>query len=89
MDWSNAKDIISAIGVLFAIIMSLITLLQSRASKHTAILKELTDRIDQLEDEQTAHALKDEHALTKLNTEVDNLKDITNNKLSEIIRKLD
>lgn len=76
------KDIISSIGVLVAIIISIIGLIRSSRQKQsdqlTAIEKSLND-----------HILEDEHHITELQADVRNLNNNVSNKLDTIIRELD
>jgi hypothetical protein len=76
------KDIVSSVGVLMAIIFSIIGLVRSSKQKQndqlTSIQKSLND-----------HILEDEHSITELQTIVKHLNDGVNTKLDSILRELD
>lgn len=82
ISWIQIKDIISTIGVLVAIIFSIIGLVRSSHQKQA-------DKLDNIEKSLNDHILADEHSITELQTNVKNLTDNVNNKLDTIIRELD
>ena len=76
------RDIISSIGVLIAIIISIISLIKTSKQKQN-------DQLDNIQKSLTEHILEDEHSITELQTNVKNLTDNVNGKLDIIIRELD
>lgn len=82
ISWIQLKDVISTIGVLVAIIFSIIGLIRSSHQRQS-------DKLDNIEKNLNDHILADEHSITELQTNVKNLTDNVNNKLDTIIRELD
>lgn len=82
IQWVQLKDIISSIGVLIAIVFSVIGLLRSSHQKQA-------DKLDAIEKSLNDHILSDEHSITELQTNVKNLTDNVNSKLDTIIKELD
>jgi len=80
--WQIMRDIISSIGVLIAIIISIISLIKTSKQKQN-------DQLDNIQKSLTEHILEDEHSITELQTNVKNLTDNVNGKLDIIIRELD
>lgn len=82
IQWEAIRDIISSVGVMIAIIISVIGLIRSSKQKQN-------DQLTSIEKTLNAHILEDEHSITELQTNVKNLTDNVNNKLDTIIRELD
>jgi predicted PurR-regulated permease PerM len=82
IQWETIKDIISSVGVMIAILISVIGLVRSSKQKQN-------DQLTNIEKTLNAHILEDEHSITELQTNVKNLTDNVNNKLDTIIRELD
>lgn len=82
IQWVQLKDIVSTIGVLVAIIFSIIGLVRSSHQKQA-------DKLDAIDKSLNEHILADEHSITELQTNVKNLTDNVNTKLDTIIRELD
>lgn len=82
ISWIQLKDIISSLGVLVAMIFSIIGIVRSSHQKQT-------DKLDSIEKTLNEHILSDEHSITELQTNVKNLTDNVNDKLDTIIRELD
>lgn len=76
------KDIISSVGVLVAIIISIIGLIRSSRQKQS-------DQLGAIEKALNDHILEDEHSITELQSDVRNLNNNVSNKLDTIIRELD
>lgn len=75
-------QIISSIGVITAMLMSIIGLARSSKQKQN-------DKLEDIEEKLNEHILEDEHSITELQTNVKNLTDNVNSKLDIIIRELD
>jgi hypothetical protein len=82
IQWAQIKDVINSIGVLIAILFSILSLVRSSHQKQA-------DKLDAIEKSLNEHILSDEHSITELQTNVKNLTDNVNNKLDTIIRELD
>jgi uncharacterized membrane protein len=82
LQWSDVKEIINTIGVLMAIIISIVGLVKSSKQKQS-------DQLDSIQKALTQHILDDERSITKLETNVENLTNNVSSKLDTIIRELD
>jgi ribosome recycling factor len=89
MSWQTIQDIINTIGVLTAILISVVGLIRSSRQKRG-------DQLNGIRTSLNDHILEDEHSITELQTNVknltdnvDNLTDNVNIKLDTIIRELD
>ena len=80
--WEIVRDAISTIGVLTAIIISIIGLAKSSRQKQN-------DQLDVIEKVLNDHILDDEHSITELQTNVKHLTDNVNNKLDRIINEFE
>ena len=78
----NWHEIISSIGTIIAMVVSIFAIWRSSKQKQN-------DQLKNIEDQLTQHILDDEHSITELQTNVKNLTDNVNSKLDTIIRELD
>jgi sensor domain CHASE-containing protein len=89
ISWSTIKDILSSVGVLIAIIVSIVGLVKSSRQKEIDQINSLKEDINNIKEKLTEHILDDEHAITELQTKVEYLTDNINTKLDVIVHELD
>jgi len=81
IQWSQLKDIISSVGVIVAVVISVIGLIRTYRQKHD-------DQLSNIEKSLNDHILQDAKDITSLDVKVKNLENICTNKLDEILEHL-
>jgi hypothetical protein len=89
----NIKDLITSIGSIFAMVMSVLAIVRSSKIKQNETWeksnKEHTDAIKEINKTLTDHILSEGVEVAVMKTNIDNLKNVVDSKLDQILTTLE